>query len=227
MDNSAWAIFIGDDELLEILLASNFKTLIRLCQSSISAYNICQNNNFWLNKLHIDYPNIYDNYTILISKSSYALNVYNYMKNNTKVFYKSVVDFYECANTSNKYMMNFIYTLHGLSSENINITIFINLLLLIKYDESLEERLHINNINLYSGTIIISALLPKDFMFNSGSVTIIDGILINGILNKFVISKIITALAKNYGSNVAQKFETTITCISSIYLSNYKVGMTE
>lgn len=59
MENLKDTKFIGNDELLEIMLKSDFGTLVKFCQTNMWALNICNSNNFWITKLYLDYPDIY------------------------------------------------------------------------------------------------------------------------------------------------------------------------
>ena len=207
---------IGNDELLEIMLTSDYKTLSQLCQINVYTQNICNTNNFWIEKLAIDYPDIYYNYNILVVDSDYSDNVLKYMKTNAKHFYGTVVDFYQCSSTET--MMNFINTLYLLSLFKIDINRFINMLLLVYTDKSLEDKLHKYNVDLYSGNVIISALLPPGLMFVMGSVVIMDGILIKGVLITPVINLLLENIKINYGDDVVEKFKRSVNCISNIAL---------
>lgn len=159
----------------------------------------------------------------IIENSIYSGDIYNYLKSHSRDFYKSVIDFYYCYNAYNNSDINLIQTLYILSKQSqLNSNVFINMILLIDYDQSLESRLQQYNIELYSGSIIISALLPADLIFQDGSITIMGGILVKGNLTKFVINKLLDLLTHVYGIETTRYFEAHIACLSKIFLSSVK-----
>ena len=77
-----------------------------------------------------------------------------------------------------------------------------------KVDQS--KRLDSLNINLTSGQLLCSSLLPETFWYNKSGVKIVNGILINGTLKKSVLGNshgsIIQSLFKFYGKTITANF---------------------
>lgn len=212
------------------LLIFDNSTLSAYCQNNTIIQQICNDNVFWIAKLQFDHPDIFNAYyTLTTTDSQYRDEVITYMKSNAESFYKSFKYFCQPSSMlekSNSYIFNLTTTLYKLStSDIIDINVFMNILLLVYTDESLEDNLLKHNIDLYCGSVIISALLPKDFMFTNGDVLIMDGILIQGKLNKFCVEKLIEALTNSYGANMCRKFETCVICIGEIYLPTVKMEL--
>jgi len=214
---------MNTDELTYLMLTMDFITLNNFCQVNILASKICNNNSFWLDKLQFNYPRIFNTYNILSTQSQY--DVIKYISNNVKNFYKSTENFYQCSNTYIKPVSNvlnmvisFVYILS--SSNIIESDVFINMLLFVYTDIEFEDQLHQHNINPYSGPVIISALLPGDFIFVHEDVLIIDGILIRGRLNKFSFAKILLRLSEDHGDDIANRFFIYLHCLSKIYFRN-------
>lgn len=208
--------YLSNDELLNISLAMDFKTLIQFCQVNTRINSICKDNTFWIDKLSLDYPFIYNKYILLLD-TPYKNIVLNYIQENAKEFYGIVYDYEHCHELNN---YSFIFVLHELSASLIDLTTFTKMLLLTYHDDTLVERLMKQKINFYSGIAIIASLLPNDFMYLRHDVMIINGILIKGVLTKNKIYELIEVLENDYGDDIALQFKMHLACLDKIYQSN-------
>ncbi len=86
---------------------------------------------------------------------------------------------------------------------------------------------------LFSGRAAISLLFPQDFYYKHKGVTIFDGILIEGVLNKSHVGptgrSIVQELAKHYSLNRASDFLTDAPHLLNIYIVNrgFTVGLSD
>jgi DNA-directed RNA polymerase II subunit RPB1 len=78
-------------------------------------------------------------------------------------------------------------------------------------------------IHKYSGKSLFSTLLPKDFNYNKNGVTIINGILVSGVLGKATLGatggSIIHVMIRNYEPSVFTKFITNATFMADCFLA--------
>lgn len=87
--------------------------------------------------------------------------------------------------------------------------------------QSLIVRLDRYQIKTTNGRALFSSILPADFIYNNGSVSIIDGILVKGRLTGSMLGKghrsIVQDLFNYYGWEVASKFITDVVRIARMY----------
>jgi DNA-directed RNA polymerase beta' subunit len=77
---------------------------------------------------------------------------------------------------------------------------------------SLEDRLSLHNVPLYSGRALFSVLLPTDFFYNKRGIKIKNGILIEGVLTKDhvgpSVNSIVHVMHKIYSADIVVRFFT-------------------
>ena len=83
---------------------------------------------------------------------------------------------------------------------------------------SFQDRLKKHHLNRWSGRALFSAALPWDFFHQVGDVLFVDGILVQGQLNKTHVSNIVQVIVLNYGNTRASEFLTDIPRIVDTWL---------
>lgn len=105
---------------------------------------------------------------------------------------------------------------------------FFDLLMVIGKHDNVKERMDeiehtckqlINeNFSLFNGRGLLSFLFPYDFDYSTSCILIKNGVFVDGILEKNVISRIIKIIYKDYGENTTSNFVDNIQFITNKYL---------
>jgi DNA-directed RNA polymerase II subunit RPB1 len=89
--------------------------------------------------------------------------------------------------------------------------------------DDLQTRAKKYGIDFFSGKILFSSVLPRDFNYSKSGVTILDGILVNGRITSETIgtthNSIIQVMYKNYGADITNEFSSNIKFITDQFLA--------
>jgi DNA-directed RNA polymerase beta' subunit/DNA-directed RNA polymerase subunit K/omega len=127
-------------------------------------------------------------------------------------------------------VLNSVVGAYMLCMQNVDITermlVDLRQLIVNKEDlETIDERLEKYKVDRLSGKGLLSNLFPADFYYNQGSVVIIQGILISGMLTKSHLGtshrSLVQELHKKYGKKRAGDFLTSAPWIINRWLMEY------